>query len=71
MSVLSRIVKSAARRLWSRAVARVGGRFVAGMADTSADAPAASFTPKRNLYEQMKQGRAADKDGHDHDHSHR
>lgn len=68
MSVLSRIVKSAARKLWSRAIARVGGRFVAGMADTSADAPAASFTPKRKLYEQMKQGAA---DGHDHGHDHR
>ena len=32
---------------------KVGSKIVAGMTDTSSDAPNAYYTPKRNLYESM------------------
>jgi hypothetical protein len=40
---------------------RVGGKFVAGFADTSSDAPDAHYEPKRNLYAQMQAEEAAAK----------
>ena len=55
-SIAGRMVKVAARRAWTRIMDRVGGKVVAGMADTSSDAPDASYPPKRNLYAQMRAG---------------
>lgn len=55
-SIAGRMVKVAARRVWTRLLDRVGGKMVAGMADTSSDAPDASYPPKRNLYAQMQAG---------------
>ena len=82
MSLPSRLLKNVAKKGWTKVMDRVGGRLVSGMADTSADAPDARFEPKRNLYEQMQQGKvdssgrstevaeeSAD-DDHDHSHSH-
>ena len=53
-SIAGRIVKVAARRAWTRFMDRVGGKVVAGMADTSSDAPDARYPPKRNLYAKMQ-----------------
>ncbi len=53
-----RMLKRFARRAGEKLASRVGGRLVSRMADTSADAPAASFTPKRELYDEL-QRRAA------------
>lgn len=55
------LARAAARRVYHRVMDRVGGRLVAGMADTSADAPSAFFEPKRDMYreiveEERKQG---------------
>lgn len=55
------------RRAWVRVMARAG-RFVGRWVDTSADAPEASYAPKRNLYEKLNAD--ADGGGHDHDHDH-
>ena len=55
-TIAGRIVKVAARRAWTRIMDRVGGKVVAGMADTSSDAPDARYPPKRNLYAQMQAG---------------
>jgi hypothetical protein len=56
------------KRFWVKVMDRVGGQFVSGMADTSSDAPSAGYTPKRKLYEQMKQASEEAAHGHDHDH---
>jgi hypothetical protein len=59
-SIAGRMVKVAARRAWTRIMDRVGGKVVAGMADTSSDAPDARYPPKRNLYAKMQaEGRSA------------
>jgi hypothetical protein len=56
MSVAGRLVRSVAKKVWTRFMDRVGSRFVSGLADTSSDAPSAGFQPKRNLYAEMRQG---------------
>ncbi len=53
-SIVGRMLKTAARRVWTQIMDRVGGKFVAGFADTSSDAPDARYQPKRNLYAQMQ-----------------
>jgi len=53
------MVKTAARKGWTRFMDKVGSKFVAGIADTSSDAPDAHYAPKRDLYAQM-QTEAAD-----------
>ena len=73
MSISSKIFKSITKKAWTRVMDRVGGKVVSGMADTSADAPSATFEPKRNLYEQLqreKEAAAAAAETHDHDHDH-
>jgi hypothetical protein len=60
-SIASKMVKTAARRTWTRFMDRVGSKVVAGMADTSSDAPDAHYKPKRNLYAQMQKQEAAAK----------
>jgi len=42
-----------ARKAVTRLMDKVGGRLVSGMADTSSDAPASRFKPKRDLYAKM------------------
>jgi len=61
-SIAGRMLKTAARRAWMRFMDQVGSKFVAGIADTSSDAPDAHFKPKRNLYAEMQQ-QEADADG--------
>jgi len=63
MSATSRILRSALRRIATRFMDRVGSRFVSGIADTSSDAPDAAFTPKRDLYRQMKDASPAARGG--------
>ena len=55
------MVKTAVRGAWTRFMDKVGSRFVAGIADTSSDAPDAHYKPKRNLYAQMQEQEAAAK----------
>jgi hypothetical protein len=47
------LARAAARRVYHRLMDRVGGRLIAGMADTSADAPNAFYEPKRDVYRQI------------------
>ncbi len=42
-----------ARKAVTRLMDKVGSRLVSGMADTSSDAPASRFKPKRDLYAKM------------------
>jgi hypothetical protein len=60
-SIAGKMVKTAARRTWTRFMDKVGGKFVAGIADTSSDAPDAHYQPKRNLYAQMQEQEAAER----------
>ena len=53
MGIGTRFFKNAVRGVYTRFMDKVGGRFVAGIADTSADAPDAYYTPKRDRYAQM------------------
>lgn len=69
--------KTLGQRVWTRLMDRVGSRVVEGIADTSSDAPNAFHKPKRDLYRQMEEEKAARKqakqapaDGHGHDHDH-
>ena len=61
-SIGGRMVRTAARRVWTRFMDKVGSKFVAGIADTSSDAPDAQYRPKRNLYAQMQEEAAATED---------
>ena len=45
-----------ARKAVTRLMDKVGSRLVSGMADTSSDAPASRFKPKRDLYAKMASG---------------
>jgi len=54
MGIPTRLLKNVVKKSWTRAMDKVGGKLVSGMADTSSDAPSARFEPKRNLYEQMQ-----------------
>jgi hypothetical protein len=53
MGIARRLLKSVARGAYTRFMDKVGSRFVAGIADTSADAPDAYYTPKRDAYAKM------------------
>ena len=78
--VLGRMVK----RSLTRVMDKLGGKLVSGMADTSADAPSASYAPKRDHYSQVlaaeeaaraaaraaKAAPPAHDHGHDHGHDH-
>ncbi len=63
MGIGTRFLKNAARGVYTRLMDKVGGRFVAGIADTSADAPDAYYTPKRDRYSQMVAEEEARKKG--------
>ena len=69
-------VKSLGERVWTKFMDRVGSRMVSRMADTSSDAPNAFHKPKRDIYRQMEEEKAAQRearragDGHDHGHDH-
>ncbi len=67
--VVMRALRRGLRRAWTKAMDRLGGRLVSGMADTSSDAPAAAYQPKRDLYAQLQREAEAAK-GHAHDHGH-
>lgn len=69
MAAATRILKRAARRAATKLMGKFGQRLVSGLADTSSDAPAAIFEPKRDLYSKMKdEADKAHDHGHDHDH---
>ena len=51
-----------AKKAMTRVMDRVGGKLVSGIADTSADAPASRFEPKRDLYRKMKEGQGEEED---------
>ncbi len=53
MGITRRLIKSAVQTAYTKAMDRVGSKVVAGMTDTSSDAPNAYYTPKRSLYETM------------------
>ncbi len=61
MSPLSRAAARALKRSFTRLIDRIGRRLVSGMADTSSDAPSASYAPKRDLYQKLKEEEAAKK----------
>ena len=52
-TIARNLARTAARRVYHRLMDRVGGRLVAGMADTSADAPNAFYEPKRDMYKEI------------------
>lgn len=60
MPVATRMIRGLLRRVVTRLMDRVGGRLVTRMADTSSDAPSATYEPKRNLYEKMQKEQQAD-----------
>lgn len=53
MGIARNLIKSALKGVYTRVMDRVGGKLVAGMADTSSDAPDAYYAPKRDVYAQM------------------
>ena len=63
MALPSKFLKRLGRRAVDRVVARVGGKLVSGMADTSADAPASRFEPKRQVYDEWRRQSDAGSDG--------
>ncbi len=53
MGIAKQLLKSAARGVYTRVMDRVGGKVIAGFADTSSDAPDAYYEPKRDVYKEM------------------
>ncbi len=53
MGLARNLVRSTVKQVYTRLMDRVGSKVVAGMTDTSSDAPNAFYTPKRQLYEEM------------------
>ena len=53
MGITRRLLRAAVQSAYTKAMDKVGSRVVAGMTDTSSDAPNAYYTPKRTLYESM------------------
>jgi hypothetical protein len=53
MGITRRLLKAAVQSVYTKTMDRVGSKVVAGMTDTSSDAPNAYYTPKRNLYASM------------------
>ena len=83
MALASRFLKGLIKRSTTRLVSKVGGKLVSRIADTSADAPAAAYEPKRDVYEAMTRPQPAappaptaptepdaDDRGHEHSHGH-
>jgi hypothetical protein len=52
-TIAKNLVRAAARRVYTRFMDRVGSKVVAGIADTSSDAPNAFYEPKRDLYRKI------------------
>lgn len=68
MGITRRLLKAAVQSIYTKTMDRVGSKMVAGMTDTSSDAPNAYYTPKRNLYESMvaeEEARSAEADSAD------
>jgi len=53
MGITRRLLKAAVQSAYTKTMDKVGSKVVAGMTDTSSDAPNAYYTPKRNLYEKL------------------
>ena len=53
MGLARQLARTAARRYYTKLMDRLGSKLVVGLADTSADAPDAFYTPKRDLYRTM------------------
>ncbi len=53
MGIKRRLLKSVVQSAYTKTMDKVGSKIVAGMTDTSSDAPNAYYTPKRDLYESM------------------
>jgi hypothetical protein len=53
MGFASNVLRRASKRMWVRWMDRAGG-LVGRWVDTSADAPASRFAPKRNLYQTLE-----------------
>lgn len=53
MGIARNMLRNVVKGAYTRLMDRVGGKLVAGMADTSSDAPSAFFQPKRDVYSQM------------------
>ena len=72
MGIARNLLKTAAKRVSTRLMDKVGSRVVAMTTDTSSDAPDAFYEPKRSLYEEMvaneKAEEAAAANDPDHDH---
>jgi hypothetical protein len=61
MGIARNLFKTAARGVYTRLMDRVGSKVVAGIADTSSDAPDAFYQPKRDVYRQMVEDERARK----------
>lgn len=53
MGIARNLLRNVVKGAYTRLMDRVGGKLVAGMADTSSDAPSAFYQPKRDVYSQM------------------
>lgn len=53
MGIARNLLRNVAKGVYTRLMDKVGGKLVAGMADTSSDAPSAFYQPKRDVYTQM------------------
>ena len=53
MGIKRRLLKAAVQSAYTKTMDKVGSKIVAGMTDTSSDAPNAYYTPTRDLYESM------------------
>lgn len=53
MGITRRLLKAAVQSAYTKTMDKVGSKVVAGMTDTSSDAPNAYYTPKRNVYEKL------------------
>lgn len=54
MGLARKTIQALIKRFVTKLMDKVGSKVVAGMADTSSDAPNAFHKPKRNAYAQMK-----------------
>ena len=53
MGITRRLLRAVVQSAYTKTMDKVGSKIVAGMTDTSSDAPNAYYTPKRDLYESM------------------
>ena len=56
-----KLLKGAVKGVYTRLMDKVGGQLVAGMTDTSSDAPEAYYVPKRDVYREMVERETADR----------